>query len=140
MSSITPITDSEVRELADEWYAKLTDKAPVDEFIPLLSETDLKMEFPDDKRVLGWEGFKIWYQRARNSFFDQIHTLKELKVTPSGDKAQVDVIVHWEASSWEPPQAKSERTVLDAYQTWIVTRSPSSQKVVIENYCVYKFE
>ena len=39
-------------------------------------------------------------------------------------------------NTWKAPAAKSERIVLDAYQTWIVKRSPNIGKPVIETYIV----
>ena len=140
MGIIDPITEFEVRELANDWYRKLSDKASIDEYVPLLAQKELKMEFPNGEPVHGFDGFKDWYESVTHTFFDQVHTLKELKVTPSADKADVKVIVHWEASLWQPPAAKSQRVVLDAYQTWVVKRSPTTQKPVIQSYVVDSLE
>ncbi len=48
------------------------------------------------------------------------------------------VVVRWEASVWSPPAAKSQRIKLDAYQTWLVRRSPATDKPVIARYTVDK--
>jgi hypothetical protein len=56
------------------------------------------------------------------------------------DEAQVQVVVHWEASTWKPPAAKSSRIKLDAYQTWTVRRSPETGKPVIAVYTVDRLE
>jgi hypothetical protein len=39
-------------------------------------------------------------------------------------------------SVWKQPAAKSERIILDAYQTWEVIRSPKTQKPVVLTYIV----
>ena len=62
-------------------------------------------------------------------FFDEVHTLKEVASKLTDDGADVKVVVHWEASVWNPPAAKSQRIKLDAYQTWYVVarRRPTSR-------------
>ncbi|MDJ0632310.1 MAG: hypothetical protein QNJ34_03870 [Xenococcaceae cyanobacterium MO_188.B29] len=144
MSNLAPLTESEVRKLAIDWYQKITDKVPADEYRPLLDQKNLKMEFPDGPPAFGFDGFKSWYKGATETFFDQVHTLKEFKLKPlddrEGKQAEVKVIVHWEASLWQPPAPKSRRVVLDAYQTWLVKRSLTSQKPIIMTYIVERFD
>jgi hypothetical protein len=135
MSNVAPLTDAEVQELAKEWYKKLDVHAPLEEFVPMLAEEGLKMVFPE-ATVEGFEGFKGWYERVIGIFFDEVHTLKKVDVTPKGEQADVKVVVKWEASVWKPPAPKSERIVLDAYQTWVVKRSPQTGKPVVTTYIV----
>jgi len=134
MSDVAPLTESEVKEFAADWYKKLDVHAPGEEFLPLLAE-DVELRFPE-ATVQGFDGFKGWYDRVINIFFDEVHTLKEVKMTPNGEQADVKVVVKWEASVWKPPAAKSERIVLDAYQTWVVKRSPTTHKPVVAVYIV----
>lgn len=135
VANIAPLTKSEVNQLAVDWYRKLDVHAPLEEYIPFVAEEGLEMRFPE-ATVYGFDGFKGWYERVIGIFFDEVHTLKEVTVTPSGDKANVKVVVKWEASIWKPPAAKSERIITDAYQTWIVQRSPNTGKPVILTYIV----
>jgi len=135
MSDLAPVTDAEVQELAKVWYQKLDVHAPLEEFVPLLAEDGLEMVFPE-ATVQGFEGFKGWYERVIGIFFDEVHTLKEVKMTPQGDRADVKVVVRWEASVWQPPKPNSERIILDAYQTWVVKRSPKTHKPVVSRYVV----
>lgn len=134
--ALASLTEAEVTEFAANWYRKLDVHAPLEDYQPLLAQDDLKMVFPE-ATVEGFEGFKGWYERVINIFFDEVHTLKEVKLTSiSGDTAEVKVVVRWEASVWNPPAPTSDRIVLDAYQTWIVTRSPNTQSPVILTYIV----
>jgi hypothetical protein len=135
MSNVAPLTDAEVQKLAKEWYKKLDVHAPLEEFVPMLAEEGLKMVFPE-ATVEGFEGFKGWYERVIGIFFDEVHTLKKVDVTPKGEQADVKVVVKWEASVWKPPAPKSERIVLDAYQTWVVKRAPQTGKPVVTTYIV----
>jgi hypothetical protein len=137
----TPITESEIRQLAADFYVKLDAHAPVAEYTPLFAfaQEDLKIQFPS-LSVQNWEGFKQWYEGSINLFFDEVHALKEIKVTASDDRADVQAIVHWEASMWKPPAAHSQRIVMDAHHTWVVKRSPDTHKPMFKNYIVQKFD
>ena len=136
MSNLAALTEAEIKEFAADWYRKLDVHAPLEDYIPLLADEELEMRFPEGT-VKGFEGFKGWYDRVINIFFDEVHTLKEVKrQSVTGEKAEVKVVVKWEASVWKPPAAKSERIVLDAYQTWIVKRSASTGKPIVETYIV----
>ncbi|AFY87670.1 MAG: hypothetical protein CLLPBCKN_004211 [Chroococcidiopsis cubana SAG 39.79] len=135
LSKIAALSQVEVQQLAADWYSKLDVHAPLEEYIPMLAEQGSEMCFPE-ATVYGFDGFKDWYERVIGIFFDEVHTLKKVQVTPKGDKADVKVVVKWEASVWNPPAAKSDRITLDAYQTWVVQRSPLTGKAVIETYIV----
>ena len=129
------LTQSELQEFAAAWYKKLDVHDPVDEYAPLLA-ADVELRFPE-ATVKGFEGYSGWYDKVINIFFDEVHTVKEVKITSSTDeKVTVQVVVKWEASVWKPPAPTSERIVLDAYQTWEVKRSPETQKPVISVYIV----
>jgi len=64
------------------------------------------MRFPE-VTVYGLR-IQSWYERVIGIFFDEAHL--EVTVTPSGDKANVKVVVKWEVSVWKPP-GKSERII-----------------------------
>jgi hypothetical protein len=136
VSKLAPLNYSEVKQFAADWYSKLDVHAPLEDYIPLLAKEGLEMRFPE-ATVYGFEGFQGWYERVVGIFFDEVHTLKKVEPKLIGnDQLEVKVVVKWEASIWNPPSAKSERIILDAYQTWIVERSPKSEKPVVLTYIV----
>ena len=136
MSNLKPLSEGEVKELAAEWYRKLDVHAPMVEILPLLADKELEMVFPEGP-VYGYAGFEGWYQRVIRIFFDEVHTLKEVTLTSSsGDTVDVKVVVQWEASMWNPPAAKSLRINSDAYQRWVVKRSPETGKPIVVKYIV----
>jgi hypothetical protein len=140
MIVLSPLSEAEVKDFAVDWYRLLDVHAPLEEYIPLLAEQGVSMVFPE-ATVHGFDGFKGWYEKVVNIFFDEVHTVKEVKLTSvSNTQAEVKVVVKWEASVWKPPAAYSERIILDAYQTWIVQRSPKSEKPVILTYIVDSLE
>lgn len=137
---MSALTQAEIQEMAEIWYRKLDVHAPLEEFVPLLATEGVKMIFPE-ATVEGFEGFKGWYERVITIFFDEVHTVKEVTADVGADgKANVKVVVKWEASVWNPPAPYSARIVLDAYQTWEVIRSPETGKPVVLTYTVDKLE
>ena len=85
LSESIPISEAEARELAEIWYQYLDVHVPVNYFVPLLADEGLTMIFPEGTMV-GFAEFKGWYDGVINTFFDEVHTLKEVKVTPKGDR------------------------------------------------------
>lgn len=135
MSNITPLTETEVKDLVTEWYRKLDIHTPMIEILPMLADEGLEMKFPE-ATLRNLAEFEGWYQGVIRIFFDEVHQVKKCDVKLSNEKADVDIIVKWEASVWKPPARNSERIMLDAYQTWVVKRSPKIGKPVIVTYIV----
>lgn len=135
MNSLAPLTQDELKQFAADWYRKLDVHAPMVDLLPMLADEDLEMKFPE-ATLHGHAAFETWYQGVIRIFFDEVHNVKEVTAKIAGDKADVKVVVGWEASVWKPPAANSERIVLDAYQTWVVKRSPETGKPQIVMYTV----
>lgn len=136
ISNLAPIAYSEVKEFAADWYSKLDVHAPVEKYASMLADEDLELRFPEGT-FNGFNGFKDWYENVVGIFFDEVHTLKKVEPKPiDNGQLEVKVVVKWEASIWNPPAPNSDRIILDAYQTWIVERSPESEKPIIVTYIV----
>jgi hypothetical protein len=148
MSHLPALLESEVKQLVDTWYAKLDAHAPVEELLPLLADDGLEMKLPE-VTLHGHAEFIQWYERVIRTFFDEIHTMKELHITlpePPGEadvqvggssrQAQVQLVVNWQARRWNPPAAKSEWLGFDASQRWVVQRLPNSGNPVVVTYTV----
>jgi hypothetical protein len=141
MGDLAPLTETEVRQLADDWYRLLDVHDPMVNLLPMLPSDGITQKWPE-VTVTDLVGFEEWYQRVIRTFFDEEHTLKEFNVTLNGDgsKADVKVIVYWEASVWTPGDRLSKRLMMDAYQTWEVIRSAQSGKPVIKTIIVDKID
>lgn len=135
VSTLAPLSTAEVKEMAIAWYRKLDVHAKLDEFVPFLAEEGVEMRFPE-ATVYGFDGFRDWYEKVVNIFFDEAHTVKSVTIESQNQPSEVKVVVKWEATVWNPPAAKSKRITLDAYQTWYVVRSPITGKPVIQTYIV----
>jgi hypothetical protein len=132
------LTQQSIQTLAEAWYKKLDVHAPMVELLPLLADEELEMVFPE-ATVYGYAGFEGWFQRVIRIFFDEVHTVKEVSSEISGDTASVKVVVQWEASVWNAPEANSKRIMLDAYQTWEV-KQLTDERIVITKYTVDKLQ
>jgi hypothetical protein len=117
------LTNESIEKLAVDWYRKLDVHAPMVELLPMLIDDGLEMVFPE-ATVYGYAGFEGWFQRVIRIFFDEVHTVKTVDSAIDGDTATVKVVVKWEASVWNAPEAYSKRITLDAYQTWEVKAGP----------------
>jgi len=135
VSSAAPLSEAEITEFAKDWYAKLDVHAPLVDLLPLLADSDLEMHFPEGISR-GQAGFEAWYERVIRIFFDEVHTVKEVKAEPGGGDVRVKVVVNWQAKVWNPPEAKSKWLGFDAYQTWIVRRSSTTGKPIVVQYIV----
>lgn len=136
MSNLAPLTEAEIREFAGEWYRKLDVHAPLSDLTPLIVEEGFELVVPEGKYT-NLDGFQSWYERAIRIFFDEEHEVKEVKLDMVSDsQITVKVIVRWKARVWRPPSATSETIEMDAYQTWVVVRSPVTQKAAILSYAV----
>lgn len=119
---MTEITKDRIDRFVAAWYRALDNHAPIADCNSMLASEGLNIQFPDgDIRDL--DSFKTWYDRVTNLFFDENHYVQSVEASIDGDSAELDVIVGWQASWWEPPAAKSKRVSLDATQKWIVRRS-----------------
>lgn len=127
------LSNKSIENFAKDWYKKLDVHAPMVELLPMLADHELEMVFPE-ATIYGWAGFEGWFQRVIRIFFDEVHTVKVVQPEINGDSALVKVVVQWEASVWNAPEATSKRIVCDAFQTWEVKLV--DKKIVITRYIV----
>ena len=135
-STTTALTEEQIKKFAAAWYYVLDIHAPIEEAYKLLADKDLNMQFPDGD-IRDFASFKKWYDRVTNLFFDEVHNVQSVKAAISGNSADVEVVVGWQASWFEPPAAKSKRTSMNAIQKWTVRNSSkNSYGVEIVSYMV----
>jgi hypothetical protein len=135
MNTLTPLTELEVKQLVDDWYLKLDVHTTVEELLPMLANENLEMRLPEVK-LRSLDEFKTWYEGIIHTFFDEVHTMQKLVINTASDRADIQLVVRWEASRWPSPAPKSQRLAFDAAQRWVVVRSPDRQKPIIKTYIV----
>jgi hypothetical protein len=139
MAHLAPLTESEVKQFVAQWYHALDIHVPLADFLNMVAEEGIEFRFPE-VTVKDKAGLTEWYNRVINSFFDEVHTTQELKVSVNGDYATVEIVTRWEPSVWNPPAPKSERLAYLAGQTWTVKRSETTGQPVVVTYFVNSFE
>lgn len=122
-------TEESIKSLVANWYKKLDVHAPMVEVLPMLADEELEMVFPE-VTIYKHAGFEGWFQRVIRIFFDEVHTVKLAEPVIIGNTATVKVIVQWEASVWNAPEAFSKRINADAYQTWEMMANEAGNPII----------
>ena len=118
------LSEQNIKNFAAAWYNALDIHAPVEHCLEFLA-SDVEMNFPPDPPFTGYEGFRHWYvDIIIKTFFDELHNVVSVEIKNATEaQAEVAVIVAWQASWFKPtglPQdAKSHRTSMNAFQSWV---------------------
>ena len=82
----TDLTEADVKALVDAWYHALDVHVPMEEIVPMVT-TDVECQWPEGP-TYGVEEFKGWYHKVTHLFFDEVHTMKSLEITPRGQRGR----------------------------------------------------
>lgn len=139
---LAPLGETEVRDLASNFFRDLdthADPAVFPDYLALDS-SDFEMRFPNGT-IHNQTEYDAWYKDSIEVYFDELHQIKEIHSIKEleGGKLEIDLIIHWEASTWSAPDAKSVRIVADVKQKWTVLRSAQTYKPQFEKYIVEGF-
>jgi len=147
--TIAPLpTEAQVKTLIYDWYRKLDQHAPLADYLPLLAD-EVTLVFPE-ATLHGKDAYSAWYQGGQgmpgviNLFFDEVHELKRIDAALHGDdlsswRADVLVVVKWEARKWSAPNPKSVYLGFDAWQRWKLCVLPDG-RLAIREYIVDRLE
>ncbi|GAA2267495.1 MULTISPECIES: nuclear transport factor 2 family protein [Kitasatospora] len=123
------LTTGQIEEIVREWYEALDRHDAVEQVTPFLAEDGLVMVFPE-ATLRGSADFHDWYAAVTNRFFDEVHEVKSVEVRTNADgRADIQVVVNWQARVWSPPAARSEWLGFDATQTWTVVLRDGEPKI-----------
>jgi hypothetical protein len=113
-----------IRSMLTDWYQALDRHDDPADMLRFLVNDGLEMRFPE-MTGRGHAGFLDWYKAVIHRFFDEVHTPTSVEFGElTADRAEVKVIVNWQARIWTPPAAKSQWLGFDSYQTWTVVAGP----------------
>ena len=122
-------TEADIRTMVADWYRVLDQHRDLSDVLTYLVDDGLEMRFPETT-ARGHAGFTDWYKAVTNRFFDEVHTLTLVDITAlSADRAELKVIVNWQARIWNPPAPKSVWLGFDADQTWEVVPGPAGPRI-----------
>jgi hypothetical protein len=131
----TVLSEAQMRQFVADWYRKLDEHVPLEDVVRLVSASDLTMKFPE-ATLHDRSQFADWYRTVTHKFFDEMHTVKRVAVRTDGEQAELEVLVNWRASVWNPPDARSQGLNFDSEQLWVVKDEPGSDQPQIVVYDV----
>ncbi|MER7183126.1 nuclear transport factor 2 family protein [Streptomyces hyaluromycini] len=123
MPSPVPVwlTEGAVVRLAEEWFAALDRRAPVDELLPLLVPSGLVLHFPEGV-YREREGFRVWYEAAHRRLGTGAHAVTAIDVRLNdGPSAEVGLTVDWQGSRRDA-LGRRRRTAHETRQIWTVAQ------------------
>lgn len=139
MSTLKPLTETEVRQFVSQWFHKLDVHVPLEDFLVDVADEGIEFRFPE-VTVTDKAGLTEWYKRVTHTFFDEVHETQELAITTGDKLATVKITTLWQESTWDAPEPKSKRQAFLAKQTWQVKRSSTTGKPVVVTYIVEAFD
>lgn len=143
MNQNTDLDVKAIETMVVDWYKALDVHEPMVNILHMLASEGLEMQFPE-ATLKGVAEFEGWFQGVIRIFFDEEHVVKKtVVVKQEGERDgeyEVEVVVEWKASRWNPPAAYSDRIELDAYQRWVVVKSPETGEPVIKTYIVDRLD
>jgi hypothetical protein len=138
VSTTAPLTKQSLRAFAVAWYQALDRHDDLAAVQTLLVSDGLEMVLPE-VTTHGLAGFAEWYRTVTNKFFDEVHTVLSTDVVSlTAERAELSVLVNWQASKWDPPAPTSERLDFDSGQTWTLVAGPDGP--LISRYVVDTFD
>jgi hypothetical protein len=135
------MTDENIKSFVAAWYYALDIHAPASDCEKFLVDDGLQLVFPE-KTMRSFAEFEDWLGFIYKTFFDELHNVVKVEIKNNGESgADLEVVVAWQASWFTPPDAKSKRTSMNAYQRWSIKKSDKNPwGLAIEKYAVDRFD
>jgi ketosteroid isomerase-like protein len=128
---VQKLTSVALTEFATDWYAALDRHDDVDDVLARFIDERLVLNLPEGT-FLGEAGFREWYDAVTARFFDEKHTLREVRpISTSATEAEVSVVVNWQFTMHDGHQAASAWGGFDAYQTWTVVGGENGPRMTV---------
>ena len=103
------MTSAEAKKFAKEWYAAIDRHEPVLTLIQKASP-DLVVKFPGSE--LDLLAYSKWYSEDIYKNFNGCHEIHSMKVSKTEEGMEVYMEITWRASTWTPPEPKSQTVCL----------------------------
>ena len=146
MTHHNSLTKAQIEKFVKDWYLALDQHVPAEQCGQFVAD-DVEMIFPE-KTLHGKGDLLAWYAGGTysdgeqapgviNIFFDENHNVVSVEPQSdlSADEIDLRVVVAWQASWFNPPNAKSTRTSMDAIQDWTIKPSTkNAYGMVITSY------
>lgn len=126
---VQELTSVALTGFATDWYAALDRHDDVDDVYRRFIDERLVLNLPEGT-FLGEAGFREWYDAVTARFFDETHTLREVRpISLCPNEAEVSVVVNWQFTMHDGHDAASAWGGFDAYQTWTVVSGADGPRI-----------
>ncbi len=124
-----------IEKFVQEWFDLLNGHAPVDQLLPLVSNSDLEMVFPE-RTLRNHTDVREWYDVVGKTYTNQQHIIEELHSDEKANNTEVSLKVVWKA------EQKSDGSPLAfrATQSWLLKKSPETDRPLIVKYYVQSLD
>src|SRR5215208_61046 len=95
MANDAPLSEDEIRSFVTNWYRALDVHVPPEEVLSMVAEEGLEFRIPEGV-YQGQEGFSEIYHNWTHTFFDEVHTVRDVQVMPGGEGSNLKVVVNWQ--------------------------------------------
>ena len=126
------LSNEKIHGFVKTWFDQLSRHAPVEELLPMIADTGLKMKFPD-KTILNQGDFCDWYREIGKTYSNQEHILEKVNIKNQFVSAKVNISVIWKAQK----KSDGSSVVARASQSWKLIRLPLTNKLAILEYIVH---
>src|SRR5437879_7340119 len=93
---VQELTEAAIAAFAAGWYGALDRHDDVDEVYHRFIDERLVLNLPEGT-FHGEAGFREWYDAVTARFFDETHTLREVRpISLAHNEAEVSVVVNWQ--------------------------------------------
>jgi hypothetical protein len=138
---MSALNEANIKKFVAAWYYALDIHAPAKDCEAFLVDQGLELAFPE-KTMRTYGEFEEWLDVIYRTFFDELHNVVSVEIkNVTATSADLDVVVAWQASWFTPPDAKSKRTSMNAFQRWVIqTSDKNPHGLVIAKYFVDRFD
>jgi hypothetical protein len=138
---MSALNEANIKKFVADWYYSLDIHASAAQCETMLVDQGLQLVFPE-KTMRTYAEFEGWLSVIYSTFFDELHNVVKVEIKNLTEtSADLDVVVAWQASWFTPPDAKSKRTSMNAFQRWVIVLSDKNPYgLAIEQYFVDRFD
>jgi|CXWL01.1.fsa_nt_gi hypothetical protein len=90
--------ENEIKSFVYHWFALFDKHVEVAQFLGLIAEDGLEMQYPGADKISSHEDFKNWYAGVGNVIKSNTHAVEHIHLNHRADrKYEVDLVVLWQA-------------------------------------------
>jgi ketosteroid isomerase-like protein len=115
--------ENEIRSFVYHWFALFDKHVDVDQFLVLIADDGLEMQYPGASKISSQENFKNWYEQVGDVIKSNTHAVEQIHFNYTVDrKYEVELVVLWQAVTKD-----DKYDSLRVRQTWLLDDGQGGQ-------------